>query len=96
MVAAALAVTTGLNEPQLELEQLTDQLTPLLVGSLATVAVIETPLPADTVEGTCEKVTVTGGVVICIVAETDLVLSAEAVTVIVTYPPPPGTADGAT
>jgi len=52
VVAAPLAVSTGLNEPQPELEQLTDQLTPLFVGSLATVAVIDALAPADTVEGT--------------------------------------------
>ena len=78
-----LAVTAGLKEPQLELEQLTDQLTPFPVGSFATVADIEALPPAGTVEGTCENVTVTGGVVIWMVAEADFVLSAVAVTEIV-------------
>ena len=64
MVATPLAVSTGLNEPQLELEQLTDQLTPLLVGSFATVAVMEAVLPSATLAGTWENVTVIGGVVI--------------------------------
>ena len=74
-------MTAGLNEPQLELEQLTDQLTPLFIGSFATVAVIEALLPAGTVEGTWwDDVIVTGGVVIWMVAEADLVLSAVAVT----------------
>lgn len=96
MVAAPLAVSTGLNEPQLELEQLTDQLAPLLLGSFATVAVIEAVLPAATLVGTCENVTVIDGTIIWIVAEADFVLSAVEVTVIVTYPPPEGTAAGAT
>ena len=61
VVAAPLAVGVGLNEPQLELPQLTDQVTPLPEGSLATVAVMEAELPAETVEGTCENVTVIGG-----------------------------------
>jgi hypothetical protein len=84
VVAVPLAVAAGLNEPQFELPQLTDQLTPLFEGSLATVAVTDAVLPAGTVDGTCEKVTVTGGDVICIVADADFVLSALAVTVIVT------------
>ena len=82
----------GLNDPQFALPQVTVQFTPRESFVTAVIAVM---LLICTDEGGAGlKVTVIGGMVMVIAAETDFVLSAVEVAVIVTSPPL-GTADGA-
>ena len=85
----------GLNVPQGELPQLTDQSTPAFDGSFATTAVSGLFVLISTDEGGAGfKVTLIAGIVMVIAAEIDFVLSAVEVAVIFTVPSL-GTAEGA-
>jgi hypothetical protein len=88
-VAAPLAVCAGLNEPHAPaLPQVTVQSTPLLAGSLETVALtVALALVCNVVGGAWVKtITMSGGVMVT-TAETVLVGSAVEEAVIVTVPP---------
>ena len=83
--AAPLALVAGLKLPHCELPQVTDQFTPPLLLSLVTTAVKLPFDPATIDDGACGlNVTVIGGGVIVIVADTVFVLSESDVAVTVT------------
>jgi hypothetical protein len=84
-VGEPLAVLVGLKEPQGDVEQVADQLTPPWAGSFATVAVICNVAPCATVCGVLgERVTEIGGGVTVTVIEAVLLLSPPDVAVTVT------------
>jgi hypothetical protein len=87
VVDAPLALWVGLNDPQLELAQLTDQSTPALVESLLTVARAWPVVPAWSGEMGGVSETEIGGAEIVITALTAWFLSAAEVAVIVTLLP---------
>jgi hypothetical protein len=89
-VATPLAVVVGEIVPHCAAEHETAQETPLVAGSLATLAVNCEVVPTSTGSTVAVTVTVIGGTVTAIVAEADFEESATAVAVMVTVKPAVG------